>query len=89
MCPTLAEVLRPSDVVVNLAVVRDRFLGYTSYFTVAARADIGARLDALVDHYESAFVRYADLAPVLEDFEAFAAAVEELVSEPPAVGGTA
>jgi hypothetical protein len=86
--PELDELLEPSDVFVHLAVVRDRFLGYTSYFTVAAHGDIGARLDALVDNYELAYARYADRAPLLEDFEDFAAAVEELVSEPPAVGGT-
>jgi hypothetical protein len=85
--PQLAEALRRGDIFVDLAVVRDRFLGYTSYFTVASPDDIGDRLGGLVDHYESAFEGYADRAPMLNDFDAFAAAIEELVSAPPAVGG--
>lgn len=45
--PQLAEALRRGDIFVDLAVVRDRFLGYTSYFTVASPDDIGDRLGGL------------------------------------------
>jgi hypothetical protein len=86
--PQLAQVLGPGDVFVDLAIVRDRFLGNTSYFTLVSPAEMGARLAVLVDHYEAAFVRYADRAPGLKNFEAFAAAVEELLRGPPAIGGS-
>ncbi len=80
--PRLAMLLRPGDVFVDLAVMRDRFLGFTSYFTVKATQPIGTRLATLVEHFEAAYRRYTAHVNELDTFDDFCTAMDTLLTPP-------
>ncbi|MEV4481611.1 hypothetical protein [Micromonospora coxensis] len=81
--PELHEVLRPGDVFVDLAVVRDAPTGWTNYLTVKS-LDPTDRVWHLADHYSAAFRRYLAVVPRLRTFEDFHAAIDDLLAAPPA-----
>jgi hypothetical protein len=79
----LQEILRPGDVFVDLAVVRDRFLGHTSYLTVKTTEPIDDRPHRLAEHYGTAFSRYVNSVDDTHTFEDFRDAMDTLLAPPP------
>lgn len=74
--PSLADVLRPGDVFIDLTVGVD--LGYYDSITVASRADLTAPLRHLADDYDRRIADYEARAGALPDIPAFLAAMSAL-----------
>lgn len=81
--PELAEVLRPDEMFVDLAVVRDRVLGHTSYLIVKSVEPIDDRIHALTTHYLRAFNNYVTELRSVRTLSDFHAAIEKLLTAPP------
>jgi hypothetical protein len=79
--PYLAEILRPGDLFVDLAVVRDAGIGWTSYLTVKTPQPID-EVSWLADHYRSSFHRYLNHVDQLRTIHEFHTAIEELLAPP-------
>lgn len=79
----MAEVLRPGEMFVDLAVVRDRFLGHTSYLIVKSAEPIDDRIHALTAHYLRAFNNYVTELRSVRTLSEFHAAIEKLLTVPP------
>ncbi|MGB2570946.1 hypothetical protein ACPFP2_21210 [Micromonospora citrea] len=79
--PELRHLLRPGDVFVDLAVVRDYPMGWTNYLTVKTLGPTDRVWD-LADHYSAAFRRYLAALPRIRTFEDFHAAIDELLAAP-------
>jgi hypothetical protein len=77
--PTLADILQPGDIFVDLTVAHD--LGFTSKLTVKA-PEIVEEVDQLADHFSQAFRRYLGKLDRIDSFEEFYAAIDDLLAPP-------
>ncbi len=79
--PTLTELLLPGEVFVDLAMVRDRGIGWTSYFAVQTTEPTDD-VDRKAQHYRERFGRYHDQLSTIRTFEDFHVAIEQLLDPP-------
>ena len=79
--PHLADILQPSDIFVDLAVVHDRGAGAASYLTVKT-PEATDEVAQLADHFTRAFRRYANRTSQIRTFDEFHTAIDDLLTPP-------
>ncbi|MBO3753035.1 hypothetical protein J5X84_43930 [Streptosporangiaceae bacterium NEAU-GS5] len=78
--PQLGDILVPSDVFVDISVVRDRFLGQTSHLTVKTALPAADRVFLWSRRYSEAYERYRRHAQTLASLSEFHVAVDALMA---------
>jgi len=80
--PDLSKMIREGELWIDLSIVRDRFLGLSSYFLIKSHDDISGRLHELVVHFEAALDSYIEHLPQIDSFDSWCAAVDKVLSGP-------
>lgn len=80
--PRLDELLQPGECFVDVSIVRDRFLGQTSYLIMKSVNDLDDRVRAVAQHYNRAWDTYLRKVDTISTFEEFALAMEDLLAPP-------
>lgn len=80
--PKLHKLLEPGEVFVDVSIVRDRFLGQTSYLIVKAHDDRSEQIRSVAAYYNDAWNSYLQRVDDITTFEEFASAIEQLRAPP-------